>query len=354
MAWCAASELGWQVVPTFHSYALTEALLTTLTRTLPLLVIGALALAGCATSAPPAAEPTPTVDPATPVTVDNCGFEVTFDTAPERVVTIKSSTTEALLALGLGDRIVGTAFQDGPVPDEWAADAASLVSISDMFPSEEVALEQQPDLIYSGWESAFAPDAAGARPELASLGVASYVSPSACQSSGQPAKLSFDNVFGDIEEVASIFRVDPAPLLAEQREQLESIEKTGESRTAFWYSSGSDTPYAGAGIGAPQLVMETVGLTNIAADVTATWAPLGWESVVDANPYFIVLIDADWNTVAKKIALLEGNPATATLDAVAHERYLILPFASGEAGVRTVEAAASLSQQIAALDKLAE
>ena len=142
--------------------------------------------------------------------------------------------------------------------------------------------------------------------------------------------------------------------MAEQKAALDAIKPDGDGRTAFWYSSGSDTPYAGAGIGAPELVLETVGLTNIAADVKATWAPLGWESVVDANPYFIVLIDADWNTVAKKIALLEGNPATATLDAVAHERYLILPFASGEAGVRTLEAAASLSQQIAALDKAAD
>ena len=319
----------------------------TLTRTVPVALLGALALAGCA---PAASAPVTTPSGDTPVTVDNCGTEVTFDTAPERVITIKSTSTEMLLALGLGDRIVGTAFQDGPVPAQWASDAASLTSLSDMFPSEEVALQEEPDLIYSGWESAFAPEAAGARPELASLGVASYVSPSACQSSGQPAKLGFDNVFGDIEEVASIFRVDPAPLIAEQQDVLDSIERNGDGRTAFWYSSGSDTPYAGAGIGAPQLVLETVGLTNIAADVKSTWAPLGWESVVDANPYFIVLIDADWNTVDKKISLLEGNPATAGLDAVVNKRYLVLPFASGEAGVRTVEAAASLSQQIAELD----
>ena len=49
-----------------------------------------------------------------------------FEAAPERVVTIKSTSTEMLLALGLGDRIVGTAFQDGPVPDECADAAADL------------------------------------------------------------------------------------------------------------------------------------------------------------------------------------------------------------------------------------
>lgn len=320
----------------------------TLARALPLVLLGTLALAGCTAASSAAPSPTPSAD--SPVTVSNCGTDVTFDTAPQRVVTIKSTSTEMLLALGLGDRIVGTAFQDGPVPDQWAADAASLTSIADKVPSEEVVLEKQPDLVYAGWESAFAADGAGDRTELASLGVNTYVSPSACQSAEQPAKLSFDNVFGDIQQVASIFRVDPEPLLAAQRKTLDSIEKTGEGRSAFWYSSGSDTPYAGAGIGAPELVMETVGLKNIAADVKATWAPLGWESVVDADPDFIVLIDASWNTVQKKIDLLESNPATAGLSAVVNKRYLVLPFASSEAGVRTVEAAASLSQQIAELD----
>ena len=343
MAWCAALELGLQV----DSRPITPALTENSLRTLPLVLIATLSLAGCAATTA-AAPPTPSAD--APVTVSNCGTEVTFDKAPERVVTIKSTSTEMLLALGLGDKIVGTAFQDGPVPDEWSKDAASLKSIADKVPSEEVVLEQQPDLVYAGWESAFAADGAGERAELTTLGVNSYVSPSACQSAEQPAKLTFDNVFGDITQVASIFRVDPSALLAKQQATLDSIDKNGGGRTAFWYSSGSDTPYAGAGIGAPELVLETVGLTNIAADVTATWAPLGWESVVDANPYFIVLIDATWNTVDKKIALLESNPATANLDAVVNKRYLVLPFASSEAGVRTVEAAASLSQQIAELD----
>jgi iron complex transport system substrate-binding protein len=318
-------------------------------RLLPVLLVSVLALAGCA-SAEPTASPSPSIDSAAPVTVDNCGTEVTFDSAPERVVTIKSTSTEMLLALGLGDRIVGTAFQDGPVPEEWAEDAASLSSISDKVPSEEVVLELEPDLVYTGWESNFSADGAGERTELANLGVATYVSPSACQSSGQPAMLSFDDIFGDIEEVASIFRVDASDLIAQQKQTLDSIEEVGDGRTAFWYSSGSDTPYAGAGIGAPQLVMSQVGLTNIAADVDATWAPYNWEAVVDADPDFIVLIDATWNSVERKIGMLEANPATANLTAVKNGKYLILPFAASEAGVRSVEAAASLAEQITELD----
>ena len=48
--------------------------------------------------------------------------------------------------------------------------------------------------------------------------------------------------------------------------------------------------------------------------------------------------------------VLEANPATAALSAVVNKRYLVLPFASSEAGVRSVEAAASLAKQISELD----
>ena len=318
-------------------------------RILPVLLVSTLALAGCAST--PTATPTPTIDPAAPVTVTNCGFPVTFDSAPERVITVKSSTTETLLALGLGDRIVGTAFQDGPVPEEWADAAASIPSISDKVPGQEVVLEQEPDLVYAGWESAFSAEGVGERADLAALGIASYVPPSACRSI-QPPKLTFDDVFADIEEMAAIFRVDASPLIADQKATLAEVEaqNAGDGRTALWYSSGSDTPYVGAGIGAPELVLETVGLTNIAADVDATWAPLNWEVIVDADPDFIVLVDATWNTAESKIQLLESNPATAGLSAVKAGNYIILPFAATEAGVRSVEAAASITEQLKKLD----
>jgi iron complex transport system substrate-binding protein len=308
--------------------------------TLPLVAL----LAACAA---PVAAPSATTSA---VTVENCGVSVTFDAPPQRVVTIKSTSTEMMLALGVGDRIVGTAFQDGPVPEEWAADAAGLTSISDFMPSEEAVLELEPDLVYSGWESAFAADAAGERAELSALGVASYVQPAACRSADVPPKLTFDEVFREIQEAADIFGVSADELLAAQRSDLAAIDADDRGLTALWYSSGTDIPYVGAGLGAPELVLETAGLTNIAGDIEMTWSSFGWESVVAADPDVIVLIDADWNTAASKIQLLESNPATAALAAVQRQRYIILPFPAGEAGVRTVAAAASVAAQLEELE----
>jgi iron complex transport system substrate-binding protein len=316
-------------------------------RALPVALAAAASLGLLAGCAAPAS--VPSASPVGAVELENCGVPVSFPEPPERVVTIKSTSTEMLLALGLGDRIVGTAFQDGPVPAEFAGEA-DVPEISEFMPSEEAVLDLQPDLVYSGWESAFAADAAGERTELAGLGVGTYVQPAACRSAQVPGKLDFDEIFREIGEVASIFRVDPATLISEQQAALDAIVPDDRGLTALWYSSGTDTPYVGAGIGAPELVLETVGLTNVAGDIDQTWSSLGWESIVDDDPDVIVLIDADWNTAQSKIDLLESNPATARLAAVKNHAYLILPFAASEAGVRTVSAAASLADQLKDLD----
>jgi len=140
-----------------------------------------------------------------------------------------------------------------------------------------------------------------------------------------------------------------AKLVAQQKAELATVRASTKGLTALWYSSGTDTPYVGAGTGAPELVMETVGLKNVAADVQQTWSSLGWESIVADDPDVIILIDATWNTADKKIEMLEANPATSQLTAVREKRYLRVPFPAGEAGVRNAEAVASLSDQLTEL-----
>ncbi|WP_144793015.1 putative F420-0 ABC transporter substrate-binding protein [Microbacterium paludicola] len=312
-----------------------------------------LILVGCGTAQTAALDPAAASPSGYPVVVDNCGTTVTFDEAPERVLAVKSTSIEMLLALGLEERIVGTAFSDGPVADEWAQAATSLPVIDERVPGVEATADLEPDLVYAGWESNVTADGAGERETLASLGINTYVSPSACQDADyQPHPLTFDDVFDDILEMGRIFDVSDRAeaLVSSLRGDLDDVEADDRGLTALWYSSGSDTPFVGAGIGAPQMVMDAAGVTNIAADVDATWSSLSWEAVVDANPDIIVLVDSAWGSAEKKIGVLESNPATAQLPAVANGRYLVVPFAVGEAGVRNVEAARSLLSQLETVD----
>lgn len=316
--------------------------------------LGALALAACS-GADPAPAAGPTSSPAAslaPVTVDNCGTEVTFEAPPERVVTIKSSTTEMMLALGLADRLVATAFPDGPVPDRWAEDVADVPVLSEKVPGQEAVLEADPDLVYAGWESNLSADGAGERDQLASLGIATYVSPAACQEPGyQPDPLTFDDVLGEIREVGEIFDVPDAAeqVVAEQQRTLDSVEPV-EGLTAVWWSSGTDTPFVGAGIGAPQMILETAGLENVFGDVEETWTSVGWEQVVAADPDVLVLVDSAWNSAQKKRDLLAAHPAASQLTAVQEERYVVVPFAASEAGVRNAQAAVDVADAVRALD----
>jgi iron complex transport system substrate-binding protein len=286
-----------------------------------------------------------------PLTVNNCGVPVTFDKAPQKVVTIKSTATELLLSLGLADRIVGVGFQDGPLPGDLAAAGSGLKVLADKLPSQEVVLETEPDFVYGGWESNFAADGAGERPALAALGVASYVSPAACRSV-KPTKLSFDELFREIEEMGTIFDVEEAAaaLVDRQKAELSALTPDNRGLTVVWYSSGTKAPYVGAGSNAPAMIMEALGLHNIFGDVDDGWISASWEAIVDADPDVIVLVDAAWNSAGQKKKLLSENPITSKLSAVVNQRYLVIPFPASEAGVRNVPATVDMAKQLAALD----
>ncbi|WP_062517055.1 putative F420-0 ABC transporter substrate-binding protein [Demequina gelatinilytica] len=312
-----------------------------------------LGLAACAgsDSATPTADATVSIgDAHTLVAVDNCGVEVESEGTPTRIVAVKSTTTELLVELGLADAIVGAAFLDGPIEPPYTALDAEIPVLSEFLPGQEATLALEPDAIVAGWESNFAADGVGERAALAERGILTYVAPSACKEPGyQPDPMTFDALFDQIEEAGELFGATDAAaaLVARMSTDLDTIEPDARGLSALWYSSGTDSPYVGAGIGAPQMMMEAAGLTNVFEDVHDTWTSATWEAVVEADPDVIVLVDASWNTAEDKIAMLEDNPATAALSAVKDGTYLIVPFAGGEAGVRNVETVASLVDQLA-------
>ncbi|WP_268532094.1 putative F420-0 ABC transporter substrate-binding protein [Cellulomonas sp. CW35] len=322
-------------------------------------LVAPLLLAGCAIASdgdrPGSAADATTADasPASsyPVTVDNCGTEVTLDTAPQRIVTIKSSTTELVAALGAADRLVGTAFSDGPPPEDLAPALADVPVLSDKVPGQEALLAAEPDLVVGGWESNFSADGVGERDTLTGHGIATYVAPSACKEPGyQPDPLTFDDVFAEIREAGALLGEPEAAeqVVAAQQATLDGVDPL-DGASVVWWSSGTDTPFVGAGIGAPAMLLDAAGLTNVFADVHDTWTSVGWEQVVAADPDVLVLVDSTWNTAADKKAALAANPATAALQAVQQERYVVVPFAASEAGVRNADTVASIVEQARAL-----
>lgn len=342
----------------------------------------ALALGGCATSSAATSAVDDDDDAGTPApgysfAADNCGFEVTRSTPPERIVTIKSAMTEIVAALGAADRIVAVAYQDGELAAEdpltsgeialgneqdLAGTIAAVPDLAERMPSRESVLALEPDLVLAGWESAFAPDAVGERSGLDALGVTTFVAPAACtQAPYLPDPLTFEDVFDQITQIGALLGTpqEAAAVVSESRTALAAAEANareggeepgdGAAPSVLWWSSGVDTPYVGAGTGAPQMILEAAGFANVAGEVAGGWAPYSWEAAAAADPDYIVLVDSTWNTASDKKAALAANPVMAATRAVSQERYLVLPFATTEAGVRSVEAVWLLADQRAAL-----
>lgn len=302
----------------------------------------------------PAEEAEPEAGDGFPVEVTSCGFTSTVAAKPQQAVTMNQGATEIALALGVEDQLAGTAYLDDAVAPQWQEAYDSVDVLAEEYPDQETLLDVSPDLVVGSYASAFDDDAAGSRETLEETGIASYLSPFGCEEAGVKSEASFDNVWLEIEGVAQAFGVAEraAEIEAEQQQTLDELaeEQAGEGLDVFWFDSGDKTAFAGTGQGGPQLILDAVGATNVFADLDGGWQDVAWEKVVATDPDVIVLADASWSTAKEKIELLEKDPVLSELQAVKDQAYVTIPFSESTPGVRLADGAASVAEQLAALD----
>lgn len=307
------------------------------------------------TEASEAASASPDVDGRTsyPLTLNNCGVQVTFEQAPQRAVSLYQASTEILLSLGLADRMVGTSTWFDPVLPELAADNERVPRLADNDPGLEAVLDTEPDLITSASAHTFTPAVVGERARLAELGIATYQSPSVCvdadvdgETVTRTAPLKMDTLFREITELAQIFDVQQRgeELVAELRQRLADAQDVPQqdATVAFWFS-GLRTPYMAGCCSAPGLYATEVGATNVFADAREDWPEVSWEVVADRDPDVLVLADLsrkriDGDALDSKKAFLESDPLTRNMTAVQQQRYVVLTGSELDPGIRQIDA----------------
>lgn len=295
------------------------------------------------------AAPTTTEAP-TPDSIENCGVEVPVGDPPQRAVTMNQAATEVMLALGLEDVMVGTAYLDDEILPELVDAYDSVPVLADGYPSTEALYDAEPDFVYGSYASAFAEDAAGERDELTELGIGSYLSIGGCAEFRESGvELEFDHVFDEIREVATIFGVPERAeeIIAEQQDLLTAAGLDGGSDIAImWWDGQSDAPSVGACCGAPGMLMRSLGVNNLYDSESGSWAGINWEQVVADDPDVIVLVEADWDPAEEKEAHLRSDPALQDLSAVVGDRLVVIPFSDTTPGVRNAPALARLAEDI--------
>ncbi|MFF5072394.1 hypothetical protein ACFY2R_14600 [Micromonospora olivasterospora] len=99
-----------------------------------------------------------------PLTIDNCGRQVTFNQAPRRVVLPNGASVaevESMIALGVQDRIVANSQRYGVSDDPTmiakidAVPTAGLKLNKNFEVPREQVLAQSPDLVISTWAGGF-------------------------------------------------------------------------------------------------------------------------------------------------------------------------------------------------------
>lgn len=316
-------------------------------------VAGLLAVAtGCAAPEPGVA--------AGGVIIENCGTQVRVDQPPRRAVALNQEITETLLALGLRERVTGTALQSGPAAEEYRAEYAAIPMLTPKELSGEQLRAADPDFAVSAYISDFTRERVGPREELAALGVPTYVSSVDCPKF-LPDKTPFERLYTDYENFGKIFGVPDraAALIAKQRAVIAEAEKTGATRqvaptVAYLYSVYNGAPYVAGRSGLPTDMSNIFGVTNVFADVDSDWPEVSWEQIAARNPSIIVLADLpdrgeEGDTAEGKIRMMRAHPAISQLDAVRASRFITVPGLELDATVRSVNALKVISDGLAKL-----
>ena len=292
---------------------------------------------------------------ADPVTVQSCGVDYTFDTAPTRAITLNQQATEVMLALGLEGSMVGTAYIDDQIPAEWKQAYDAVPVLAEKYPAAEVVLANEPDFLFAGFGSAFSEDNLGSAQKWHDLEIGTYLVDASCKEAHpKNVPLTIEPILTDIKKIGQIFGVEDRAerLITETQARIDAVQTNpaGNGRTAFIYDSGDETPYSIGCCGGPALVAKTAGLKSISVDVEGTWVDLAWERVVEANPDVILLIEADWSTAADKRAYMENDPVLSELTAVKEGRFVTVPFSETLLGMRFADGVENLNAQLADLN----
>ena len=303
-----------------------------------------------------------------PLTLENCGREVTFEKAPERAVSLGQSSTEILYLLGLGERMVGTAVWIGPVLAGYEEANAKIERLADNDPSFESVLARKPDLVAAQFQWHVGPQGTVATPEqFEELKIPVYTSPADCtgkDNSGggdgvRDAAFSMDLIYKEINELAQIFNVQDrgekaiADLKAREAAARRKIASAdGKLSAVFWFSSAERDidPYVAGRNGAPGYILSALGVRNVIQS-EEEWPTVGWETIAKADPTIIVAgkmerrrFPAD--DVAVKHRFLASDPVTSLMPAVRNGHVVDMDAQAMNPTIRTIEGIEVLADAI--------
>ena len=270
--------------------------------------------------------------------------EIIVTKSPEKAVTLAQFMTETLLALGLEDKMTGTALLNEEILPEYKK-AYEKIPELEMGEGHSISKESfvatEADFV-SGWEQSITEEATGSLEELEARGIVPFVS------SGLAPDATIESVYNDFILLGKIFEVSERAekVVAKMKDEVKNIaDKTKDIKDrprVLIYDSGEGEAFVG-GSGLPNNLIELAGGENIYKDLGQDYATVSFEDIVQKNPEIIVVTEYySGITGDEKIKFLKNNPALKDVDAVKNNRIYKIGLIDLAPGIRNSKAVGKL------------
>ena len=270
--------------------------------------------------------------------------EIIVTKSPEKAVTLAQFMTETLLALGLEDKMTGTALLNEEILPEYKK-AYEKIPELEMGEGHSISKESfvatEADFV-SGWEQSITEEATGSLEELEERGVVPFVS------SGLAPDATIESVYNDFILLGKIFEVSERAekVVAKMKDEVKNIaDKTKDIKDrprVLIYDSGEGEAFVG-GSGLPNNLIELAGGENVYKDLGQDYATVSFEDIVQKNPEIIVVTEYySGITGDEKIKFLKNNPALKDVDAVKNNRIYKIGLIDLAPGIRNSKAVGKL------------
>lgn len=285
-----------------------------------------------------------------PLTIKSCNREVTFKQAPKHALSHDINMTQMMLALGLKPRMAGYSGISGwkAVTPEMQGILEGLPELAAKYPSVETLLNANVDFFFAGWDYGMRIGGDLTPQTLQPLGINVYELSESCAFVMKRPQASLEDTYNDLRNLGRIFDVQDRAnaLITHMQAQVADIGKDlpAEKPRVFLYDSGEDRAMTSGSLGMPQALIDAAGGRNVLEDVDASWTRVNWETVVERNPQVIVIVDYSEVTADQKIQFLLSNKALQSVDAIKHQRFIVIPYVQATPGIDNVLAVATLAK----------
>lgn len=276
-------------------------------------ITGVLLLSGCGQGV---SGPATETAQAAGATVNNCGYQVTVDKAPERVVAMTPGLTDLADRLGAADRIVGVAQTRNAVLPTAVSDNEDIAILTqDGPPSREVLLNTSPDLVLSPTTYEFTAEQGFASQEqLSEAGAEAYISTAGCPDRRSSAEVT--DLLTDIDNLGALLgQPEQAAKVKEQAQrELDDVSNAvaglDQPTVAQVYVEAETLMAIGAGV--EYDMIRRAGGDNVFSPDDAAFrdffaATISPETLVEKNPEAIVFSAANDKQVEATRAYLKKH-----------------------------------------------